>query len=46
MPGTLGTGAVTYHPDRPIVHFGSPEGTQIEAVTGPTPKPGPVGAPL
>lgn len=36
-PVTLGSGTVTYTPDHPIVHFGSPEGvTYTPAETPPS----------
>lgn len=32
-PGSLGSGMVFYHEDRPIVHFGNVEDTQYRPVS-------------
>lgn len=34
MASSLGSGAVIYHEDRPIIHFGSPDGILADALLG------------
>jgi hypothetical protein len=41
MSYTLGSGQVESDPDRPIIHFGSPQGSDYPLPTPPEPEPAP-----